>query len=70
MWFAALGQYQGEPWLVHLAAKLLIGHDSNSGDSRSAFSSGLLQLLLSAVSVYAQTLEKTTPAEVMCEIGA
>ncbi|RLN58868.1 hypothetical protein BBJ29_005591 [Phytophthora kernoviae] len=28
MWFAALGDYQGAPWLVHLVAKLLEGsHD-------------------------------------------
>uniref|UniRef100_A0A061SJ14 Lipase maturation factor 2 n=1 Tax=Tetraselmis sp. GSL018 TaxID=582737 RepID=A0A061SJ14_9CHLO len=25
MWFAALGSYQGSPWFVHLAAKLLEG---------------------------------------------
>ena len=31
MWFAALGSYQNEPWLVHLAYKLLHGVPTTEG---------------------------------------
>ena len=28
MWFAALGNYQGAPWLIHLCDKIMEGSDS------------------------------------------
>ena len=31
MWFAAFGNYQGHPWLLHLTAKLLVGDPAASG---------------------------------------
>ena len=32
MWFAALGSYQNNPWLVHLVYRLLIGQREGEND--------------------------------------
>ena len=46
MWFAALGSYQNNPWLVHLVYRLLIGQREGEKHVHIHFLHGYLILSL------------------------